>query len=226
MCHAFDGPASLLFSSWCRHVRKDRLWWWLHLLSVTQQYRLASMAARLSSTGICNHSLLPYDPLIRLSAVNSSPCPGIAPQSLTPALSCCSFQGTCVPVRGMYDWGKDCVILIPFRLLQMSCFTLSLKHVSSDLDNCPNVGIRPLQCRLQFPHLPRAGPILLTLLFFPLFLYLPSFVWFYIFLLLVRFSCLLSAGVLHTLLCLKVYSSCIHGDILHVHLLLFFQCAF
>ena len=32
-------------------------------------------------------------------------------------------------------------------------------------DNCPAVGIRLL---LQFPHPPRAGPVLLTLLFFPL----------------------------------------------------------
>ena len=36
---------------------------------------------------------------------------------------------------------------------------------SSDSDNCPNVGIGPL---LQFPHLLRAGPVLLTLLFSPL----------------------------------------------------------
>ena len=45
-------------------------------------------------------------------------------------------------------------------------------------DNCPHVGIRPL---LQFPHLPRAGPVLLTLLFFPSSFILPSFACFYIF---------------------------------------------
>ena len=61
--------------------------------------------------------------------------------------------------------GKDCLVLIPFRLPQISCFTLSLKCFSSDSDNCPNVGIRPL---LQFPHPPRAAPVLLTLLFFSL----------------------------------------------------------
>ena len=65
----------------------------------------------------------------------------------------------------MCDCGKDCLILIPFRLPQISCFTLSLKCFSSDSDNCPNVGIVPL---LQFAHLPRAGPVLWTLLFFPL----------------------------------------------------------
>ena len=38
-------------------------------------------------------------------------------------------------------------------------------------------GIRPL---LQFPHPPRAGPVLLTLLFFPpSSIFLPSFAWFY-----------------------------------------------
>ena len=93
----------------------------------------------------------------------------------------------------MYGCGKDCLILIPFRLPQISCFTLSLKWFSSDSDNCPDVGIGPL---LQFPHPPRAGPFLLTLLFFPprSFL-LPSFAWVYIFFSLVRYSCLLSAGV-------------------------------
>ena len=74
-------------------------------------------------------------------------------------------QGICLPVWGVYGCGKDCLILIPFRLPQISCFTLSLKCFSSDSDNCPNVGIRPL---LHFPDPRRAGPVLLTLLFFPL----------------------------------------------------------
>ena len=81
-----------------------------------------------------------------------------------PGLSCCA-KGTCFPVRGMYGCGKDCLILIPFRLSQISCFILSLKCFSSDPDNCPNVGIGP---HLRFQHPPRAGPVLVTLLFFPL----------------------------------------------------------
>ena len=59
-------------------------------------------------------------------------------------------------------------VLIPFRLLQITCFTLSLKCFSSDSDSCPDLGIGPL---LQFPHLPRTGPVLLTLLFSPYFLH-------------------------------------------------------
>ena len=79
-----------------------------------------------------------------------------------------------------------------------------LKCFSSDSDNCPDAGIGPL---LQFPHLPRAGPVLLTLLFFPL-VPLPypilqgstySFP-------AVRYSCLVSVGDLQALLCLKVRS--------------------
>ena len=59
----------------------------------------------------------------------------------------------------------------------------------------------------------RAGPVLLTLLFFPL---VPSFYWvlrgsIYYFPL-VRYSCPLSAVVLHALLCLKVYSWCASGE--------------
>ena len=90
------------------------------------------------------------------------------------------------------------------RRPQSSCFTLSLKHFSSDSDNCPSVGTGLL---LQSPHPPRAVPVLLTLLFSPLVsssyrvlhgsLYsLP----------LARYPCLLSAGVLRALLHLKMYS--------------------
>ena len=75
----------------------------------------------------------------------------------------------------MYGCGKDCLILIPFRLPQTSCFTLSLKCFSSDSDSCPDVGIKPL---LQCPHPLRAGPVLL---FSPSSFLLPSFAWFCIF---------------------------------------------
>ena len=129
-----------------------------------RSYCPASMAAWLSSTGISHHSLLPHMSWIPLSAVNSSPCPGIALQSLTPASSCCTFQGTCIPVWYTHGCSKDCLILVPFRLPQITCFILSLKCFSSDSDNYPIVGSRPL---LQFPHAPRAGPVLLTLLFSP-----------------------------------------------------------
>ena len=130
------------------------------------------------------------------------------PQTLAP--SPCAFQGTLIPVRGMYICSKDCLILVPLRLPWISCFPLRLKCFSSDSDNYPDVGIGPL---LQFPHPPRAGPVLLTLLFSPL---IPSSYWvlhgsIYSFPL-VRYSCLLSAGVLHALLYLKVYSWCICGE--------------
>ena len=87
------------------------------------------------------------------------------------------FNDKCCITSGC---GKDCLILLPFRLPQLSCFTLSLEcFSSSDSDNCPHVGIRPF---LQFPHLPRAGPVLQTLLFSPSSFVLQSFAWVYIFL--------------------------------------------
>ena len=64
------------------------------------------------------------------------------------------------PVRGTYGCSKDYLILISFMLPQISCFTLSLKCFSSDSDNCPDV----------FPHLLKAGPLLLTLMFYSLVL--------------------------------------------------------
>ena len=171
-------------------------------LHMTQQYHLASMAARLSSTGISHHNLLPHIASTHLSAVNSSPHSGIAPQSLNSSSQPLCHLG--------YVWLQQGLILIPFRLPQISCFTLNLKCFSSDSDSCPNVGIGPL---LQFPHLPRAHLVLLTLLFFPLvpssYRVLHGSICSF---LLVRYSCPLSAGVLHALLCLKVYSCCICGE--------------
>ena len=66
---------------------------------------------------------------------------------------------------------------------------------------------------LKCPHLLRAGPVLLTLLFFsPSPFILLSFVCSIYSFPLVRSSCPLSAGVLHALLCLKLYSWCICGE--------------
>ena len=79
------------------------LWWWLHPLHVTQQHRLASMAAWLSSTGISHHSLFPYIPLIHLSAVNSSPRPGFAWQSLNSSSHPLCLLGDLSPWPG-YVW--------------------------------------------------------------------------------------------------------------------------
>ena len=159
---------------------------------------------QLSSTGISHHNFLLHLPSICLSQSTAALPLLLLHSPQTPAPNHCAFQGTSIPVRGMYGCGKDCLSLIPFRLSQISCFTLNLKGFNSDSDSCPDVGIGPL---LQFPHPPRAGPVLLTLLFFPL---LPpshqvlhgsifSFP-------LVRYSCPLSAGVLHVPLCLNVYS--------------------
>ena len=67
------------------------------------------------------------------------------------------------------------LILIPFRLPQISCFTLSLKCFSSDSDNCPDVGIRVLP-----PAKVRSSPTN-TPVFLPGSFTLPSFAWFYIF---------------------------------------------
>jgi len=144
----------LLFSCWYWHMGRVRLRWWLHPLHMTQQYRLASMAAWLSSTGISHQNCSLSCPL--------GPSPGSQQQPLL--WDCSTIPILQLPVAapsrgpaslfgGMYGCGKDCLILIPFTLSQISCFTLSLKCFSSDPDNCTGVGIRSL---LQFFHPPRA----------------------------------------------------------------------
>ena len=169
---------------------------------MTQQYHLASMAAQLSSRAFPTTISSLTSPQ-SISAVNSSPQPGITPQPLNSSSQTLHFPRDLHSCPG-YVWLRQGLILIPFRLPQINCFTVSLKCFSSDSDNCPYVGIGPL---LQFPHLPRAGPGLLTLLFFPLvpssYRVLHGSIYSFS---LVRYSCPLSAGVLDVLLCLKVYS--------------------
>ena len=94
-----------------------------------------------------HHNLLPDIPSDLLPAVNSSPCPGIAPQSLNSSSQPLHLPGIYVPVWGMNGCGKDCLILIPLRLPQTSCSTLSLKCFSSD-------SAIALMCRLDPASVP------------------------------------------------------------------------
>ena len=145
-----------------------------------------------------------------VSLQSQQPSPWDCGTTLHSSSQPCAFQEICVPVRGMYGCGKDCLILLPFRLPQISSFALSLKCFSSDSDNCPDVGIGPL---LWFPHQLGAGPVLLTPLVSSL---VPSSYRvvrgsIYSFPL-VRSSCPFSTCALHALLCLKVCSWCIRGE--------------
>ena len=134
-------------------------------LHVPQLYPLASMAAWLSSIAISHHNLLLHIPSICLQSTAAhspwycSTIPKFQLPATVPSMRPASLFGVCMALS------KGCLILIPFRLPQLSCFSLSLKCFSPDSDNCLNVVMGPL---FQFPHPPRAGPVFLTLLFFPL----------------------------------------------------------
>ena len=65
---------------------------------------LPSLPPRASpTTGISHHHLLPHIPLIQLSTVNSSPCPGIALQSLNSSSQLLHLPGDLRPCPG-YVW--------------------------------------------------------------------------------------------------------------------------
>ena len=151
---------------------------------------------------------LPLHPLNTSLHSQLQPCSGFAPQSLNS--SCCAYQGTCILVQGMLGCSKDCLILIPFRLPQISCFTLVLNVSPLNQTVVPMWGLDPC---FSSPSPPKAGPVLLTLLFFTVaslsYHVLCGSVYSFP---LVRYSCQLSAGVLHALLCLKVHSWCICGE--------------
>ena len=152
--------------------------------------------------GVSHHSLiLPHIPLIHLSAVNSSPHPGITPHSPNSSSQPLHLPGDPCPSLGYVWLCKDPLILIAFRLPRISCFTLGLKCFSLTQTIAPVWGLAPASVQLK------AGPILLTLLFPASFLHPAEFyVGLYIFFPLLRYPCPLSAGVLHAALCLKMYS--------------------
>ena len=106
----------------------------------------------------------PLGPSLHSQQQSTPTHPGVAPQSLNPSSQPLCLPGDQRPCPG-YAWLQQGLILIPFRLPQVSCFTLSLNYFSSGSDNCPAVVIGLL---LQFPNPLRAGPVPLTLLFFPL----------------------------------------------------------
>ena len=104
------------------------------------------------------------------------------------------------------------MIIIPFRLPQISCFTLQqpqpkLLHLySKQLSQC--VDLTPAS--VPSPSRGKSSP---TLLFFTLLpLYYRVLHGFKYSFLVVRYSCPFLAGVLQDLLCLEVYSWCIHGE--------------
>ena len=86
----------------------------------------------------------PSHPLGSISPQSTAPLAlGLLHNPQTPARSRCAFQGTFIPAWGVYGCGKDCLILVLFRLPQISCFTLSLKCFSCDSDSCPMWGSDP-----------------------------------------------------------------------------------
>ena len=118
---------------------------------MTQQYCLSSEAAWLSSTDISH-----YNFLLHIPSVNSSPHTRIAPQSLNSSSQPLPLpRDSCSCPANVWLWQG--LILIPFRLPQISCFILSLKCFSSDSDSCSAVEIVPL---LHFPQPTRVGPVL------------------------------------------------------------------
>ena len=196
-------------------VWRERLWWWLKPLRVTQPYPLLPWLPGFPSQAcLTTISSLLSPQSIHLSVVNSNPYAGCStvPRLHLPAAEPSRGPAT---LSGVCTAAARAVILIPFRLPQIHCLTLSLKCFSSDSGNCPDVEIGPL---LQFPLPPRAGPVL-TLLFLPLvpssYRVLCGSIYSFP---LVRYSCPLSAGVLCALLCLRcVPDVSVERDVLHVH---------
>ena len=142
---------------------------------MTQQYRLASMAAWLSSTGISYHSLLSQSVPLQSTALLTLESFHI-PQ--TPAPSHCTFRGTLIPVQAMYGCGKDCLILIPFRC-HRSAASLSALNVSPLIQTIAPMWDQ-IPASVPPPAQGRSSPTN-TSVFPPSSFVLLSFAWYYIF---------------------------------------------
>ena len=129
---------------------------------MTQQYCLASRHGfRLQYFPTRTSSLMP--PWGCLPTVNGRPHHGIALQSLWSSSQLLCFLGTCTLMWGTYGCSKDDLCGFSFNLdCHRSLASLSASNVSPLSQTVTAMwGLD-----LQFPHPPRAGPVLLTLLFF------------------------------------------------------------
>ena len=128
---------------------------------MTQQYRLASMVAwHFPPQSPPSH---PLDPSLssqqQPSPWNCSTIPKLQLPAMAPSKGLISLSGVCMAVARTvwFLFHSGC---------HKSTISLSALNVSPlTQTGGPDVGIRPL---LQFPHPPRAGPVLVTLLFSPL----------------------------------------------------------
>ena len=173
----------------------------------TQQYHFASMAAQLSSKGIPHYNLLTSPQAF--SPQSQQPLPWDWFPVPTPQFP------TTMCSRGLGSLSRECsvaarivcVVLTPFRLSQISCCTQRLLLCPKQLLWCGDL----IPALVPPPFVCRSSPI-----HSPLFPFLPSSFWdlcgFVYSFLVVRDSCLLSAGVVWDLLHLKVCSWCICGE--------------
>ena len=171
------------------------------------------MPARLSSTGISHHNPPPASPPLNLF-LHSQQQPSPWDLSTIPKLQ---LPAT-MPSRGPTSLSRVCMaaartVWFSFYLgCHRSAVSLSALNVSLLTQTmAPLWGLDP--CFSSPSHHGRAAPVLLTLLFSPLvplcYRVLHGSIYSFP---LVRYSCLLSTGILHAVLCLKVYSWCIHGE--------------
>ena len=103
-----------------------------------------------------------------LPAVNSSPRPGIAPQSLKSSSQLLHLPGDLCHCLG-YIWLRQGLSdSHSTKAPRVSCFTLSIKCFSSDSDNCPSVRIssRPAEGRSSPANTPVSPPSSFFLLSF------------------------------------------------------------
>ena len=88
----------------------------------------------------------PSPPLRSFLHIQQQPSPwdcSTIPNSSSQLLGLPGHLHPCPGTTSLYGCGKNYLILTPFRLPQISCFTLSLKCFFSDSDSCPVWGSDP-----------------------------------------------------------------------------------
>ena len=173
---------------------------WLSSIALPQW--LPGFLPQAFPTTVSSHT----SPSIRLSAVNSSPRPGIAPQSLNSSSQPLSLLGDLHSCPG---YGVARTVWISFPLVccrsAVSLSALNVYPLTQTIalmwgsDTCFSSPTHwgPMNAPFFPPLVPSSYWVLHGSIYsFPL----------------VGYSCLLSAGVLRALLCLKLYCWCICGE--------------
>ena len=191
---------------------RERLWWWLQSLLMTQQYCLASMASWLSSTGISHVPLVCLSSQQQPSPWNCSTIPMLQRPVVATSRGPPSLSRVWMAVARTVRFSFHLSCYRSAASPQSQMFLLWPRQLPRCGDRSPASVPPPTEGSSS----PTNTPI-----FPPSSFVLWSFAWFYVFFLVVRYFCpLWLEFCLYFCVWRCIHDVSVRRDVLHVHLLL------